>query len=373
MAINKYDFIDFLSDIRLQDKTEFKNAHATLRKRLNEDEDLKPILVSDFLQGSYRRYTAIKPADNGRPDVDIVVVTNLDKETVTPRQAMNRFVPFLNKHYPEKDENWGYNERSFWVLDGEVEMDLVVTAAPSEVTAKAVQSSLIRSDDTLEGVNLAAFAEFAKSLRYGSEEYGRVLLTQKDADPWRSEPLYIPNRKTPQGWTPSDPLAQIAWSSEKNTATNAHYVNVVKALKWWKRNQLPKPKYPKGYPLEHIVGQNCPNGIDSVAEGVVLTLEGIVTSFRWHRMVKQVPVLPDHGVPEHNVLGRLSADDFAGFYDGVKDAAQLARRAYGEDDPKESARLWHELFGDPFPLPDESEGEETTQTAAASVKTERFA
>ena len=47
------------------------------------DEDLKDIIVTTFLQGSYRRSTAVRPKQGKRSDVDIVVVTKLDKEELS--------------------------------------------------------------------------------------------------------------------------------------------------------------------------------------------------------------------------------------------------------------------------------------------------
>jgi len=44
---------------------------------------------------------------------------------------------------------------------------------------------------------------------------------------------------------------------------------MVKALKWWRRVKEPLPKYPKSYPLEHMLGLNCANGMQSVAQAVV--------------------------------------------------------------------------------------------------------
>ena len=75
-------FTDFLSAIRPTDsqKEDYQKGHKTLRERLNNDEKLSPILVSDFLQGSYRRATAIRPVGDKRPDVDVIVVTNLSRE-----------------------------------------------------------------------------------------------------------------------------------------------------------------------------------------------------------------------------------------------------------------------------------------------------
>lgn len=57
-------FKDFLKEIRLEDeqKDALVNAHTQLRERLEDDAQLGEILVSTFLQGSYRRSTIIKLA-----------------------------------------------------------------------------------------------------------------------------------------------------------------------------------------------------------------------------------------------------------------------------------------------------------------------
>ena len=79
MATAPTYFSDFLSAIRLSDNqvSDLKTGHTTLRKRLLADEDLSPIIVSTFLQGSYRRSTAVKPKNGNKSDVDIIVVTIL--------------------------------------------------------------------------------------------------------------------------------------------------------------------------------------------------------------------------------------------------------------------------------------------------------
>ena len=58
-----------------------------------------------------------------------------------------------------------------------------------------------------------------------------------------------------------------------------HYVNVVKAGKWWRKRNA-DGRYPKGYPLEHLIGANCPDGVGSVAEGLTRTLEAIRDNYR---------------------------------------------------------------------------------------------
>jgi hypothetical protein len=179
-----------------------------------------------------------------------------------------------------------------------------------------------------------------------------VFLLEKSSDEsdWRSSPLYIPDRDAAV-WKRTHPLEQIRWTWRKNEATDKHYVNVVKAIKWWRREMAPDPKHPKGYPLEHLIGECCPDGITSIAQGVTVTLETIAARYATNAALKSVPELCDHGVPEHNVMHRISGDDFAAFHALVTNAASLARRALDADSVAVSAQLWQELFGSKFPDP----------------------
>jgi len=71
-----------------------------LRDRLRADERLAPIIVSTFLQGSYRRATAIRPHEGRRADVDVIVVTRLSTDEYDlPEKAFAVFFPFLDDHY----------------------------------------------------------------------------------------------------------------------------------------------------------------------------------------------------------------------------------------------------------------------------------
>jgi hypothetical protein len=62
-------------------------------------------------------------------------------------------------------------------------------------------------------------------------------------------------------------------------------------------------------------------------------------------------VLPDYGVPSHDVFKRVSVEDFKAFFEQVQGAAALARRAFDSTDRTESGKLWRELFGSKFPEP----------------------
>jgi hypothetical protein len=347
-------FGDFLKEIR-PTKNHFDDmitGYKTLRRRLLEDEKLAPIIVSTFLQGSYRRSTAIRPRGDKRADVDLVVVTNLRRDEYTPQRAMDLFIPFLNKHYGGK---WEPQGRSFGIGLSYVDLDLVITSAPSEAESAALKSASVTTTDTPEEVDdwrlVPSYVSFAE--RSLPDAATRLELARKESE-WKLSPLHIPDREARE-WDETHPLAQIRWTWDKNKACNKHYINVVKALKWWRRIGPESPKYPKGYPLEHLIGQCCPDGIASIAEGVTRTLETIASTYTTYASLKVVPTLPDHGVPAHAVFHRLTGEDFAAFHALARDAAAVARRALDAKVAQESAEEWRKLFGDKFPLPARSE------------------
>lgn len=97
-------FDTFLRDIRPSErnKEEWKRGSNTLRARLLADPTLAPITTTTFLQGSVRRSTAVWPTGGKRSDVDVVLVTTIDHNIVTPTAAMKMFESFLNQHYEGK-------------------------------------------------------------------------------------------------------------------------------------------------------------------------------------------------------------------------------------------------------------------------------
>ncbi len=341
-------FNDFLSNVRLTSNqvADCKKGHEALRKRLNEDVNLKDIIVCDFLQGSYKRSTAVRPLGEGRSDVDVIVVTRLDKNCITPEEALEKFRGFLQEWYKGKYKKQG---RSWGIELSYVSLDLVPTAAPSEVVEKMVRSSSVKQSITVE-------ESLAWPLREDWTHFkSRDSFSQMNlgySGEWKSEPLWIPDRDAAK-WDKTDPLTQIYRTSEKNKSCNGHFVNVVKCLKWWRAAEQPEPKYPKSYPLEHLIFLNCSDGIKSVAQGVVETLEAIRDNYKYDASLRAAPIIPDHGVPDHNVLARVSGDDFAGFYQHVSNAAVLAREAYDEPAVGKSAILWKKIFGSKFPDPPE--------------------
>lgn len=347
MQVTSY-FTEFLSNIRptMNQRNEMKTGHTTLRQRLRSFESLKEIYVSDFLQGSYRRSTAIRPKGDKRSDVDVIVVTNLKEADYTPQEAMNLFVPFLNTYYEGK---WEFQGRSIGIKLSYVDLDLVITSAPSEVEVEKLKSAAVRYIGDIESAPDWFFGKdwipFEERTSYHAQfDFKSAAATIQ----WKIDPLRIPDRDADE-WDDTHPLAQITWTTAKNKVCDTHYINVAKAIKWWRRINEDLPKYPKGYPLEHLIGDCCPDGITSVAEGVTLTFEEIVTKYAENARLKTTPFLPDHGVPAHNVFHRVTGEEFAQFYDAVKEAAETAREAFDETDKAKSIELWQKLFGEKFP------------------------
>ncbi|HEY9777218.1 MAG TPA: hypothetical protein V6C81_25875 [Planktothrix sp.] len=344
-------FTDFLKEIRLTDNQvdDCITGHKTLRKRLKEYEPLKDKIVNTFLQGSYRRSTAVRPANGSRADVDVVVVTNLkESDYPKPDDAINLFIPFLEKYYKGKYE---IQNRSIAIELSYVDLDLVITSAPSEADKRALISESVSESRSLEDAVDWRLVESWLSMERRGElpEYvvkQRLMEARAQAE-WKLAPLRIPDRERKK-WEDTHPIAQLQWTVQKNKDCSTHYVNVVKAMRWWKRIHPDLPKYPKGYPLEHLIGLHCPNNIKSVAEGVVQSLEAIVNAYANNVANGTVPYIQDHGV-DHDVFGRVDAADFAKFYDCIEQAAATARAAYDSDSIKESADLWRDLFGSRFP------------------------
>ena len=328
MELNSY-FTDFLSKIRPTEAQtkELQEAHTRLRERLLADEYLGPMIVSVFLQGSYRRSTSIHPQGDDKLDLDLVAVTRFRRQDYpVADDVMNEFASFLNKHYKGK---WKRKGRSIGIEMSNVKLDLVIAAAPWEEepwSSDFIQGHFTPDDWPTGSDALPEYlANFFKDDRTGEPK-------------WKQEPLYIPDRDTHE-WQRTHPLEQYRWTTNKNRRTDGHFVNIVRLVKWWWRTSHPEIEYPKSYPLEHLVGDCCPDDVGNLAQGFTLVLEKMVSRYSAFAASGMVPFVPDRGVPEHNVLKRLSSSDFSNFVDRVRHASVVAaeglglRRSIGQRDP----------------------------------------
>jgi hypothetical protein len=335
-------------------KTAAQEGHTTLRERLEGDPILTNLVEVTFLQGSYRRSTAVRPKPDGNLDVDVIVVTNIDSAITSPAAAIEKFIPFVEKYYPGKYRRQG---RSIGISLADVDLDLVVTAKPDQQTTDVLRKSA--------------------ALGYGSidsPEWSEGVMKLLASGEWRGGSLLIPDREAGK-WEPTHPLAQIEATVNKNKQCNGYLLRVVRAAKWrnrWSRDD----RAPKSFPLERIVGEYCPAGITSVAQGMVSYYEAALAQLRPYAERNEVPFLPDYGAADHNVLARCTPVEIKDFVSDLSKAAPLARSAYDEADKARSADLWHDLLGDEFPRSPGGDGDKkgfTERTAVTVPATARFA
>lgn len=372
MEIPTY-FSDFLQKTgpTPRQKEVMVREHNALRERLMADPTLKPLLLATFIQGSQRRFTANSGSKEHPCDVDVVAVTNMPRNSFTAAHAHSVFRPFLERHYPGRYEP---QERSWCItVDDEVTIDLVPTSEPESLALReAVLLRSLRDWDAEPGVPLG------RALGVHSLTEAVLQDAKRDRDFDKSEPLWIPDR-TLKVWEKTHPLYLIGWTARRNEATSGHFIHVVRVVKWWRREMEPLPKYPKGYPLEHLVGECCPGGIKSVAVGVAESLAEIERRYAPFAAHRATPFLPARGVvdPEVDVMRRVSGDDFAGFHTKVANAALLAHRALHAGTIRESAELWGQLLGPAFPPPPKEEsvilGGYTPPSRSARPQKGRFA
>lgn len=304
-------FKEFLAEIEpsASYKEDQKIGHTTLRQRLKDDATFKLVHVNTFLQGSYRRHTAIHPGK----DVDIVVVTSIDPDGMSAATANAHLGDCLKRYY----KNVAPQSRSWGVTLSYVVMDVVLAA-----------SHHIKKD-----------ASFAETLRKAEN---------LDASAWTSQPLLIPDRDLGK-WIETHPKMQLAWTTDLNATCGGYFVPLVKMFKWWRKVTYETPKYPKGYILERLAGECVDTTARDHGEGFVKLLENIQAKYASYALLDLVPSLPDPGVPTHNVAHRLAAADFKTFMEKVAAALPVARAALDETDVKKSADGWRNVLGDKFP------------------------
>ncbi|MDF2017711.1 MULTISPECIES: hypothetical protein [unclassified Bacillus (in: firmicutes)] len=295
--VTQSQFLDFLKDIEpsLTTKGDASKAHTDLRSFLEKDATFKPYRDSDFLSGSYKRDTAIRPrivdGKITRPDVDIIVVTNYTQAD-DPKDVINLLYDVLKKQYP----NIRKQNRSVGINTGKADMDVVPIIAPDGMDGK----------------------------------------------------LYIPDRKQ-EKWLETNPPKHTIWTIGVNQESKGMFKPLVKIMKWWRRVNPTIAKKPKGFVIECIVAECMDKSETKYGELFVKTMEEIVNKYEIYVRLGVVPTIGDPGVPGNSVTDGITFDAFKGFYDKVKLHAEMARKALEETNEDEAVKLWRSIFGPRFP------------------------
>ncbi|MDM1263897.1 nucleotidyltransferase [Acinetobacter indicus] len=288
-------FLDLLSDIEPSTTTvnDCSSAHNTLRDALEEHNEFSKVHVKTFLSGSYIRNTAVRPTAIGgitqRPDVDIIAVTNHTKDD-EPQIVLDAV------HQALKDIGYTdltVNRRSVNVKLKKVDMDVV---------------PVIANGDT----------------------------------------FLIPDIHLKE-WLTTNPPAHTQWTIYVNKQANGKFKPLVKLFKWWKRENLPDLKRPKGFILECLVAKHMDYNETNYEKLFVHLLETIRDSYELYASLNWIPHLEDPGVAGNNVFSAVTAEEFKTFHEKVKEQATIARNALNETDDDKALTLWRQVLGSRFP------------------------
>jgi hypothetical protein len=293
MEMRSY-FKGLLNRIEPPDKyvSSAKKAHETLRKRLEEDDDVGQAHLDTFLSGSYARRTAIKEIK----DVDIICVLDIKWDITEPQVVLAWLQDALQRYYKRVQQQ----DRSVRVVtDDGVQLDLVPGAPIS------------RADG----------------------------------------PLRIPDRDV-KTWVISHPKNQMAFAEKRNKETDGYFVQTVKIFKHWRDRLTSVDAKVKSYILETLVAESLYFPPASHAHGVVLVFESIWQRHSHHIGTGRVPAIPDPGYPSNSVSKRWKSREFDTFMTGVKQGSETAKRALAATDEATSISEWRRLFGNKFAPPD---------------------
>lgn len=305
MATLESTFDDFLSKIEPSKKAKeyAQDAHTPIRVHLEKDEEFKEYFQSSFLYGSYRRNTAI----GNIKDVDIVVLTDFDPDTVAPDVALQTLKEAIGRYYKLPD-----NEE--------------------------LQSRSVRVNDPLPDEKTEMTLDIIPAIPLGGED----------------DPILVPDREI-QEWKQSNPKAHLRRVSELNAVeySDGRFVPLVKMMRWWWSFQSKQRKpeeekvRPKGFWLECLTGEVFDPSKETWAEHFVSVLEAISQRYKPNT---GVPALNDPGLPGVPISTGMSQEEFNFFLEVVDETLVLAKGALAETDEAQSLLGWGEIFGDYFPI-----------------------
>lgn len=302
-------FREYLSAI--EPDTKAKNiaakSHIQSREYLETDEEIGDSIQDSFLYGSYRRHTAIHDIK----DVDIVMISSFDPDDDTPSTVLNKLHAALERCYGNENV-LKLNRRSVCVTN----------PLPDEKTDLTL--------DVLPAVEV-------------NDGSGYLLVPDRDQ----------------KDWILTNPRGHIDAISKANIESGRTLVPMVKIMKaWWHyqsaliANSEDKKLRPKGFWLETLVLTHFDATQDSWAKRFIKLLKEIDEAYP---QGSDVPELRDPGMPETILETSMTKAEFGTFMKAVRVALGLAYAAFNEEDRHASSQTWAQIFGDDFPVEEESE------------------
>ena len=299
-------FNEFIFDINPSPTTtqRSKSAHRRIRESLWDDEIYSSNLIKDFLGGSYKRQTAIRPVmkngDTDRPDVDIYVVVKGSRWTTDPSELIENLYNALDRKKGTLNINSLHRNRcSIAISTNTADMD--------------ISPLLERSPNG----------------------------------------YYIGNRETEE-WYETDPEKHSEWSSEQNDNFSGRFKPSVKLIKWARRENPTKNKHPKSFALEVIAANHMSSSESHYGKIIHGIFDEFVITHAHVRDIGLCPHIEDPAVLGGNLLSGVSGDAFGAYYDKIKKHRDDADRALNEDDQDKATKYWRRIFGNRFPAPKSS-------------------
>ncbi|MFV8296016.1 SMODS domain-containing nucleotidyltransferase [Mycolicibacterium fortuitum] len=297
------------------DKENAATAHAEVRDVLTADEGLQDLGIDPVLIGSYARNVSIKHVK----DVDVFARLQDVSDTLAPGAVLDTFEKVLTDEYADRVER---QHRSIKV--DFPDFGLTVDAVPARP-----------AEDNWE-------------------------IPNKPEDMKRAQ------------WVETNPLKLNELTTEANGEFLLNgkgiYVPIVKLVRQVRRTWL--DDQPGGLFFELMAYwyfKNEKPSAKSVAEYLTLTLEGIAD---------MLPEVASDGLDDptrdgEKISTKATDDDLVIAEEKIREAAELARAAFDDEDDCTSAVKWRELLGvttdgdDVFPLPSYCNADGTQKKSAA--------
>lgn len=299
-------FTTFHSRINLDQgrRDQVTSAHTTLRERLRTRPALEAKIKELFLQGSCAQHTAVRPPQEGEFDVDVVL-------------AMD---------FSEVDA-WGFREPR----DPRSALDWVARR--------------LRGIPTYAG----KVHQRGRCVRIEFSEGFHMDVVPAHAPNGHDKPLWIPNRDLNQ-WQASHPKGYLDWCTERNKATDGQFSRIVKYMKCWRDDVLPKAARPKSIILQTMVGAALKGPPNSVEQAVTSVLDRLASMARARAGFLSDFRVTNPAMPNEDLAASWEASSIARFAEEANRCAEIARAATQSKAPAQSAQLWSMALGRRFPL-----------------------
>lgn len=318
----KDSFEDFLTGRVNLDPTRVgrvQSAHNTIRDKVAALEDVKPLYVGAYLQGSYALRTAVRPAhDDHEYDVDVVLALDL-------RDAHGRL------YGGDAVFDWLYG-----LVDG-------VALYKGKVERR----------------------ERCLRVRYASDGQRFHLDVLPAHQPVvTDDPILIP-----PDWAATNPRGYTRWLDGVVRDRCRRARHLARLLKFWRSLQYPDGAFaPNSMVLTTLVGLCAPaDAADgSLDEALVLTMCGVNGWLQGLRPFEEV-VVENPSLEGENLARSWSWAEVSTFRGRFAEATRLAEAALASDDEEEAVALWNDdaLFGGLFPKTLRGLGREAKGAAAA--------